>query len=143
MELDDHRLEALHHGRGLLSVRPRPHAEVVVRRRDPQLLEEGVGHAGIVMLAGVDDHVLDPPLHQLAVHRGKLHEVRAGADDGQDAHRVSATGRSEEHTSELQSLAYLVCRLLLEKKKIVSSVVSPNPGDSTVADPVEWTRSTA
>src|SRR2546425_5476504 len=26
-------------------------------------------------------------------------------------------GRSEEHTSELQSLAYLVCRLLLEKKK--------------------------
>src|SRR5687767_15932093 len=28
-----------------------------------------------------------------------------------------AIGRSEEHTSELQSLAYLVCRLLLEKKK--------------------------
>src|SRR2546425_4798337 len=27
------------------------------------------------------------------------------------------TYRSEEHTSELQSLAYLVCRLLLEKKK--------------------------
>src|SRR2546425_7821399 len=31
-------------------------------------------------------------------------------------HRVQH-GRSEEHTSELQSLAYLVCRLLLEKKK--------------------------
>src|SRR2546425_6238277 len=30
-----------------------------------------------------------------------------------------AGGRSEEHTSELQSLAYLVCRLLLEKKKTV------------------------
>src|SRR5687767_15187439 len=29
-------------------------------------------------------------------------------------------GRSEEHTSELQSLAYLVCRLLLEKKKKTS-----------------------
>src|SRR3989441_9148558 len=28
-----------------------------------------------------------------------------------------AERRSEEHTSELQSLAYLVCRLLLEKKK--------------------------
>src|SRR2546425_7025489 len=28
-----------------------------------------------------------------------------------------ADERSEEHTSELQSLAYLVCRLLLEKKK--------------------------
>src|SRR2546425_3935551 len=30
---------------------------------------------------------------------------------------VEAPSRSEEHTSELQSLAYLVCRLLLEKKK--------------------------
>src|SRR2546425_3197205 len=29
--------------------------------------------------------------------------------------------RSEEHTSELQSLAYLVCRLLLEKKKTSNS----------------------
>src|SRR3712207_7864162 len=29
-------------------------------------------------------------------------------------------GRSEEHTSELQSRQYLVCRLLLEKKKITS-----------------------
>src|SRR3989441_4038404 len=31
-------------------------------------------------------------------------------------------GRSEEHTSELQSLAYLVCRLLLEKKKLIKLV---------------------
>src|SRR5687767_15305060 len=31
--------------------------------------------------------------------------------------RCKARVRSEEHTSELQSLAYLVCRLLLEKKK--------------------------
>src|SRR3989441_7261437 len=31
--------------------------------------------------------------------------------------RTIADPRSEEHTSELQSLAYLVCRLLLEKKK--------------------------
>src|SRR5687767_15197298 len=29
--------------------------------------------------------------------------------------------RSEEHTSELQSLAYLVCRLLLEKKKKIKN----------------------
>src|SRR5687767_15516202 len=29
---------------------------------------------------------------------------------------IGGEGRSEEHTSELQSLAYLVCRLLLEKK---------------------------
>src|SRR3989441_8607120 len=36
-------------------------------------------------------------------------------DRGNDVVRV--LHRSEEHTSELQSLAYLVCRLLLEKKK--------------------------
>src|SRR3712207_7002448 len=33
------------------------------------------------------------------------------------AGRVLYVGRSEEHTSELQSRQYLVCRLLLEKKK--------------------------
>src|SRR3712207_7403920 len=38
------------------------------------------------------------------------------APGGWDGHR-SAAGRSEEHTSELQSRQYLVCRLLLEKKK--------------------------
>src|SRR5687767_15674724 len=40
--------------------------------------------------------------------------------DGGVLHRgdhVVLRRRSEEHTSELQSLAYLVCRLLLEKKK--------------------------
>src|SRR2546425_2524556 len=31
--------------------------------------------------------------------------------------------RSEEHTSELQSLAYLVCRLLLEKKKKKKTII--------------------
>src|SRR2546425_6038676 len=35
----------------------------------------------------------------------------------QQVGRRAAAARSEEHTSELQSLAYLVCRLLLEKKK--------------------------
>src|SRR5258707_7545905 len=33
------------------------------------------------------------------------------------AERCAESGRSEEHTSELQSRQYLVCRLLLEKKK--------------------------
>src|SRR5687767_15253911 len=42
------------------------------------------------------------------------------AVDERYRHNVTADNaaeRSEEHTSELQSLAYLVCRLLLEKKK--------------------------
>src|SRR5439155_27354457 len=34
------------------------------------------------------------------------------------AQRTGAAGRSEEHTSELQSRGHLVCRLLLEKKQI-------------------------
>src|SRR2546425_6769412 len=37
--------------------------------------------------------------------------------DDQRLRDARLRGRSEEHTSELQSLAYLVCRLLLEKKK--------------------------
>src|SRR2546425_6166515 len=43
--------------------------------------------------------------------RGKLEDRGAGIG------MPLALLRSEEHTSELQSLAYLVCRLLLEKKK--------------------------
>src|SRR5205823_8262736 len=38
--------------------------------------------------------------------------------------RLALPVRSEEHTSELQSLAYLVCRLLLEKKKIIIKATS-------------------
>src|SRR5687767_12489129 len=38
-------------------------------------------------------------------------------DDGDPRASFFFVYRSEEHTSELQSLAYLVCRLLLEKKK--------------------------
>src|SRR2546425_6291425 len=41
----------------------------------------------------------------------------AGAIDGLSRPARRDDKRSEEHTSELQSLAYLVCRLLLEKKK--------------------------
>src|SRR2546425_3879137 len=37
------------------------------------------------------------------------------------ARTVTREMRSEEHTSELQSLAYLVCRLLLEKKKKINT----------------------
>src|SRR5215212_11365234 len=49
--------------------------------------------------------------------------VRTG--ERQREHVGAATGlrlRSEEHTSELQSLRHLVCRLLLEKKKATTSL---------------------
>src|SRR2546425_5220230 len=48
------------------------------------------------------------------------HQPDRQADDQEHREqelRPQAEPRSEEHTSELQSLAYLVCRLLLEKKK--------------------------
>src|SRR3712207_8157076 len=41
------------------------------------------------------------------------------------AARAVRRGRSEEHTSELQSRQYLVCRLLLEKKKHYTHVEHP------------------
>src|SRR5258705_8065945 len=50
---------------------------------------------------------------------------------------ASAVSRSEEHTSELQSLRHLVCRLLLEKKKkkqskIVQAIVALHAAEHVV-----------
>src|SRR3712207_8655191 len=55
---------------------------------------------GAVALA--DDRSHDQQILEHDARRGRTHPVG---------------GRSEEHTSELQSRQYLVCRLLLEKKK--------------------------
>src|SRR2546425_9149531 len=60
------------------------------------------------------------PLRELRERLRQLREdERLGVEeDDADLRRLDVPeGRSEEHTSELQSLAYLVCRLLLEKKK--------------------------
>src|SRR5258707_8736745 len=56
-----------------------------------------------------------PDSPESALHVQKLGDVRG---------LPSAVGRSEEHTSELQSRQYLVCRLLLEKKKKASNRVA-------------------
>src|SRR3712207_8156063 len=69
------------------------HRDVVVGQED-----DAVAHRGVV---GEPDDVLD---QLLAAVVGRVGLAR---DDQ----------RSEEHTSELQSRQYLVCRLLLEKKK--------------------------
>src|SRR3712207_8609389 len=56
-----------------------------------------------------------------AQRHGPAGEVVGGLgelDEADDDVVVEGGGRSEEHTSELQSRQYLVCRLLLEKKKI-------------------------
>src|SRR3712207_8792319 len=45
--------------------------------------------------------------------------IEVALEAAETGHLVLSTLRSEEHTSELQSRQYLVCRLLLEKKKTV------------------------
>src|SRR3712207_8618000 len=52
-----------------------------------------------------------------------IHEVGTG---GGSIARLKQGNRSEEHTSELQSRQYLVCRLLLEKKKTIRKTVKYN-----------------
>src|SRR5205823_8511761 len=55
-------------------------------------------------------------------------QCRCGEAGGsRDRWPARARWRSEEHTSELQSLAYLVCRLLLEKKKTTSEIDDTRP----------------
>src|SRR2546423_3011416 len=72
--------------------------------RSPGLLGLGLGHRLLALLPPHADRLLR------ALARAGV-RVRSLPVRGQRTHR------SEEHTSELQSLAYLVCRLLLEKKK--------------------------
>src|SRR5205823_7860082 len=91
-------------------------------------------HAGVTLLDAPDARLEQAVVERLSRAIGK--EVRAHfrADRGilggvvvrvgdriYDGSVIRSptrtTTRSEEHTSELQSLAYLVCRLLLEKKK--------------------------
>src|SRR5438093_10051287 len=59
----------------------------------------------------------DFDLIQVRVLRAFLNELLQGSDSRGRILGLERLHRSEEHTSELQSLTNLVCRLLLEKKK--------------------------
>src|SRR3712207_7711969 len=75
------------------------------------------GVAGRAGGGGQDQALPHLGAQQVVPFRPRLHPIgRAGGDR---APPVAARqgSRSEEHTSELQSRQYLVCRLLLEKKK--------------------------
>src|SRR3712207_8913532 len=73
--------------------------------------DKDLGH-----LAGTRCRNLVHRLHRLDdEQRLALPHLRAHLDEGLGTRRRGQ--RSEEHTSELQSRQYLVCRLLLEKKK--------------------------
>src|SRR2546425_10786014 len=99
---------------------------------DPDLLPGFQGHfdAGdyirrrdefIALLRGNDpNRPIDPTARSraIAVMDKQMAALRAAAEKSKGTNRpLVFPNRSEEHTSELQSLAYLVCRLLLEKKK--------------------------
>src|SRR3712207_6887413 len=70
------------------------------------------GHRQALMAVHVDERVAGPGDEVCRNDERGLRLVLL------ERHRLGAHhGRSEEHTSELQSRQYLVCRLLLEKKK--------------------------
>src|SRR5690348_17967961 len=58
-----------------------------------------------------------PPARAGAKHLARIEIETAHLRFHQQSQQVAVDGRSEEHTSELQSPVHLVCRLLLEKKK--------------------------
>src|SRR3712207_8152810 len=78
-----------------------------------------------------------PPSEREPLLRDQIARADALYDEGVEGIALLACGRpairaaagmyrrSEEHTSELQSRQYLVCRLLLEKKKITSLIAPP------------------
>src|SRR3712207_7171954 len=86
------------------------------------LFRSGAGLGDLLQLFGDGNYrLVDAALEIHRVHAGG-DELHALAHDGLCEHRR----RSEEHTSELQSRQYLVCRLLLEKQSYMtlSSIIS-------------------
>src|SRR2546425_2172133 len=70
----------------------------------------------VLMLAAQTGFGQEKPYKEGSVWTVTFVKVKPGMMDTY-LRGFTLTKRSEEHTSELQSLAYLVCRLLLEKKK--------------------------
>src|SRR3712207_7696513 len=83
------------------------------------------GHLTDGVAGQVGGRVAKPAAAVVAVDDDPRHSVRASQHLGR-ARDVALRGRSEEHTSELQSRQYLVCRLLLEKKKHEEHLAQPH-----------------
>src|SRR3712207_6916515 len=64
-----------------------------------------------------------PPPHPSQA-QGGARDGAGGALEGAELRLSGPCSRSEEHTSELQSRQYLVCRLLLEKKKKTQNILT-------------------
>src|SRR3712207_7474243 len=87
------------------------------------LFRSGVGDGGDLVGEDIRIDAAAMELGNVAKNGGAAD--RQGAFPVHDAATIvgSVVTRSEEHTSELQSRQYLVCRLLLEKKNIVTAHV--------------------
>src|SRR3712207_8669427 len=71
-------------------------------------------------------HQLPPgEVHRVRVRHRPWDQRDPGARGLARVDRLAGHRRSEEHTSELQSRQYLVCRLLLEKKNIATLTLTP------------------
>ena len=81
-----HRIELFKHATGHEAVGAATDTQVQIRIRDAELDEEGVGHVDVVVLAGVDDLVIDSLGREGLGHRGQLHELGTSPDDAHDAH---------------------------------------------------------
>ncbi len=80
------RLKALHHLGGLPGVAAGTDAQVNVRLRQLEILEENFGHVGVIMLPGMHQYGLKGSgvLFHLFVDGGDLHKIRSCPDDIQD-----------------------------------------------------------
>src|SRR2546422_3558277 len=80
---------------------------------------------------GIATNVLANRLQRLEAE-GVIGKGRDAADARRLVYRLTTKGRSEEHTSELQSRLHLVCRLLLEKKKMdsLNTIVTRQGGET-------------
>src|SRR3712207_8796325 len=72
-----------------------------------------------------------PPERRDRTAVGRRPKIRAPSPLPKPRSPDRSVRRSEEHTSELQSRQYLVCRLLLEKKKIIKRNYRPYSARST------------
>src|SRR5256885_10675867 len=96
---------------------------VELHRNEPRLFEHGAEHdrgaRAQLRFRGRPAQVAQDPLEALEIGCRDLEDVAVLARDVMTLEHPRV--RSEEHTSELQSPCNLVCRLLLEKKKIRSA----------------------
>src|SRR5262245_63512495 len=93
-------------------VRPHAYSHSVPTRRSSDLVPDLVRRADAMRLA-----TLDLSRELADIDEPMISDLRVAISQGEVRPYVQPVhDRSEEHTSELQSLRHLVCRLLLEKK---------------------------